>query len=95
MAQLNRIEHQEMYKEIYANSDWVVFKALGSRDVAFAIKLDALPMACGQSLLVNAKYLCVIGGVRKDMYQEVADDPNSIGPFGYHQTIHAPIDFNY
>ncbi|ELI6405363.1 hypothetical protein [Aeromonas salmonicida] len=41
------------------------------------------------------KYLCVIGGVRKDMYQEVLHDPNSIGPFGYHQTIHAPSDFNY
>ncbi|HDX8454886.1 TPA: hypothetical protein RQN21_004501 [Aeromonas hydrophila] len=41
------------------------------------------------------KYLCVIGGVRKDMYQEVLHDPNSIGPFGYHQTIHALSDFNY
>ncbi|HDX8454885.1 TPA: hypothetical protein RQN21_004500 [Aeromonas hydrophila] len=56
MAQLNKIEDQEIYKKLYANSDWIVFKALGSRDVAFAIKLDALPMAPGQSLLVNAKY---------------------------------------
>jgi len=56
MPQLNKIEHQEIYKDTYANSDWVVFKALGSRDVAFAIKLDALPLAHGQSMEVNAKY---------------------------------------
>ncbi|WP_204790555.1 hypothetical protein, partial [Aeromonas salmonicida] len=56
MAQLNKIEDQEIYKKLYANSDWVVFKALGSREVEFSVKLDALSMAPGQSLLVNAKY---------------------------------------
>jgi len=39
--------------------------------------------------------LIIIGGVRKDTYQEVLHDPNSIGPFGFHQTKNAPIDFNY
>lgn len=43
--------------------------------------------------LSTLKYLCVIGGTRKDRYKEVLDDHNGLGP--YLTTTTAPIDFNY
>ncbi|MFL9592814.1 hypothetical protein ACKC5O_12535 [Aeromonas schubertii] len=43
--------------------------------------------------LSTLKYLCVIGGTRKDRYKEVLDDHNGLGP--YLTTAPAPIDFNY
>ncbi|ENC6423337.1 hypothetical protein ACEUAT_20975 [Aeromonas veronii] len=43
------------------------------------------------------KYLCVIGGTRKDRYREVLNDPNGLGPYLTTTTTQttAPIDFNY
>ncbi|MFB2744831.1 hypothetical protein [Aeromonas veronii] len=43
------------------------------------------------------KYLCVIGGTRKDRYKEVLNDPNGLGPYltTTTQITTAPIDFNY
>ncbi|HDO1310914.1 hypothetical protein ACE1B4_11250 [Aeromonas veronii] len=44
--------------------------------------------------LSGLKYLCVIGGTRKDRYKEVLNEPNGLGP--YLTTIpNSPIDFNY
>lgn len=43
------------------------------------------------------KYLCVIGGTMKDIYKEVLNDPNGLGPYltTTTQITTAPIDFNY
>ncbi|MBO0400390.1 hypothetical protein J1F21_19015 [Aeromonas veronii] len=46
--------------------------------------------------LSGLKYLCVIGGTRKDRYKEVLNDPNGLGPYLTQTTqTTAPIDFNY
>lgn len=44
--------------------------------------------------LSGFKYLCVIGGTRKDRYREVLNDPNSLGPY-LTTTPNSPVDFNY
>ncbi|MFQ1992437.1 hypothetical protein ACK36C_03725 [Aeromonas veronii] len=46
--------------------------------------------------LSGLKYLCVIGGTRKDRYKEVLNDPNGLGPYLTTTTItQTPIDFSY
>jgi hypothetical protein len=44
--------------------------------------------------LSGFKYLCVIGGTRKDRYKDVLNDPNSLGPY-LTKTPNSPVDFNY
>lgn len=44
--------------------------------------------------LSGFKYLCVIGGTRKDRYRKALNDPNGLGPYLTTQTT-TPVDFNY
>ncbi|MFM5072394.1 MULTISPECIES: hypothetical protein [Aeromonas] len=46
--------------------------------------------------LSGLKYLCVMGGARKDRYKEVLNDSNGLGPYLTTTTItQTPIDFSY